>query len=706
MNQPEHLAALAARGAAYRPRTRHLGPDGTPRFTNALIHATSPYLLQHAHNPVDWRPWGEAAFAEARARGVPVFLSVGYSTCHWCHVMEHESFEDEAIAKVLNGGFVPIKLDREERPDVDAVYMAFVQLTTGHGGWPMSVWLTPEKRPLYAGTYFPARTGDRGSHMGFLQLLEGIGQIWRDPAFQAQADDALAAMTEALPPAAEPPDAAAVEAAVGIFRRSFDPVHGGFSRAPKFPRPSVLELLLRAGQRGAAGALAMVEKTLEAMYLGGLYDHVGGGFARYSTDARWRVPHFEKMLYDNAQLISAYLLAFRASGAPLWARVAREVLAYLDTEMSDPGGGFWSATDADSPDADGHGHEGLFFTWTPAELVAVLGPTDGAWVAETFGITEAGDFEGRGVLHLTAPLDLESRLRWAPLRAFLLAARAHRPPPSLDDKVITAWNALAISAFAQAGQVLGEPRFTQRARAAADFVWTHLRDPATGRLYRAWRHGLAQHPGLLEDHAAFGLACLDLLEATGDAAHFHRAVAIFALLDAHFADSAGGYFRTPDDGEALLFREKPDQDGAEPGGNALAAQLALRLATLTGDARYQRAADGTLRAFAALIERAPHAVPRLICALAEREDERLVVIVTPDGARPDALLAAVAAGLHPEVTVVFGPADGPLAAALPAFAHRTALGGQPTAYHCRGTHCDLPVTDPEALAALLGHKPA
>jgi uncharacterized protein YyaL (SSP411 family) len=702
MNDPHHLAALAARGGRHTPRTRHLGADGRPKYTNALIHSTSPYLLQHAHNPVDWQPWGEAAFAEAARRNVPVFLSVGYSTCHWCHVMEHESFEDEAIATLLNTLYVPVKLDREERPDIDAVYMEFVQLTTGHGGWPMSVWLTPEKRPLFAGTYFPARTGDRGNHPGFLQILQGLATFWQESEFQQQAQPALDAMGQVPPPAPTLPGQAPLEAATQVFKNGFDPRYGGFTRAPKFPRPAVLDMLMRQWHRtGDPHLLAMVESTLEGMYLGGLYDHVGGGFARYSVDARWRVPHFEKMLYDNAQLICSYLQAFSATGRGLWRLVATEVLDYLVREMSDPAGGFWSATDADSPDAHGHGHEGLFFTWTPAELEAVLGGDDADWVCTTFGITEAGDFEGRGVLHLGVPLGPEAFAHWASLRTRLYAARAQRPPPGLDDKVITAWNGLAISAFARAGRVLGAPHYTTRAIAAADFVLRALCD-ATGRLHRAWRHGQAGHPGMLEDHAALVVGLLDLLEATGDVRWLQEAKRIFSLLDAHFADPDGGYFRAPADGEALLFREKPDQDGAEPSGNTLAARAAWKLAVITEDPHYRQAAEGIMRSLAGLAQRAPHALPGLLCTLADlHTPPRLVVVVTPDDQPPTALLAAAATRYLPELTVLFGPADGPLAQAVPAFAHRPALQGAPTAYHCRGTTCDLPTADPAALAALL-----
>ncbi|MCB9546758.1 MAG: thioredoxin domain-containing protein [Myxococcales bacterium] len=674
--------------------------EGAPRRPNALLHASSPYLRQHAYNPVDWRTWGPEAFAEARQRGVPVFLSVGYSTCHWCHVMEHESFEDAEVAAALNAHTVPVKVDREERPDVDAVYMSFVQLTTGRGGWPMTVWLTPEGRPLFGGTYFPARDGDRPGMRGLLTLIEGLAEIWADPAFQAQGDAAIEAMAERPEPAKALPGPELVWTAARAFLAHHDAVHGGFGRAPKFPRPSVLDLLLRVGRRAPA-ALEAVERTLDKMALGGLYDHLEGGFARYSTDAEWRVPHFEKMLYDNAQLASTCLAAYQATGDPRWRGVAEDVLAWMAGPMGQPAGGFSSATDADSRDAAGHLHEGLFATWTPDEIVAALGPTDGAFVNRLFGVDAAGHLDGRSVLHLQAPLEGADLARWQTLRPRLQAVRATRPAPALDDKVITAWNGLAISAFAQAGRLLEAPAWTERARAAADFALTHLRD-ARGRLYRSWRDGQPGPGGVLDDYAALALGLLDLLEATGEVRWLVEAQAIFSLMNKHFADDAGGWFRTPDDAERLAFREKPDQDGAEPSGNALGAQVALRLAAITGDAALQRQAAAAVQAVATLAQRVPMAAPRLLCALhALHAGDQLVIIVTPDATPPTALLAACAEAGGPDTVVLFGPADGPLAAAVPAFEGRTALGGRPTAWHCRGTACDLPVTEPAELVALL-----
>ena len=706
MNEPHLVSALAAKTDAYRPRTRHLGEDGRPRFTNRLILETSPYLLQHAHNPVDWQPWGDDAFAEAAARGVPVFLSVGYSTCHWCHVMEHESFEDEQVAAFMNEHFVPVKVDREERPDVDAVHMEFLQMTTGGGGWPMSVWLTPDRRPLYAGTYFPARDGDRGAQRGFLTLLGAVAGSWREPRFQAQADTVLLQMRrplEASPGAPAGPEV--LELAARGLLAAFDDLWGGFGRAPKFPRPCVLEALLRQWRRSGDDACRRaVTHTLERMYCGGMYDHVAGGFARYSVDREWLVPHFEKMLYDNAQLVCAYLEGWQASGDPLFPRVVHDVLTYLEREMSDPAGGFYSATDADSANAEGHQHEGLFCTWTPAELSAALDPGDAAWVCETFGVRPGGNFEGRSVLHLGAPLadpDRWERVRWR-----LYAVRGERPAPGLDDKILAAWNGLAISAFARAGRVLGEPRYVARAAACADFVLTRMRDGE--RLHRSWRDGEARHPAVLEDYATMIQGALDLLEATGEVRWLDAALELYAVLDAHFADAErGGFFRTPDDGEALLFREKPAYDGAEPAGNSQLAVALLRLAGITGEARFRGAAAGIVRSAGGLLRRAPHAAPKLLCAVDHLSEEgELVVIVTPDAAPPTDMLAALGPVYAPTATVLFGSADGALAARVPAFEQRTATGGRPTAYVCVGTRCDLPTDDPAAVAARLSRATA
>ena len=709
MNDPAMLAALAALGAAHRPRTRHLLPDGRPRYTNALIHEASPYLMQHAHNPVDWQPWGAAAFDEARRRGVPVFLSVGYSTCHWCHVMEHESFEDEEIAGFLNARFVPVKVDREERPDVDAVYMEFLQMTTGGGGWPMSVFLTPEKRPLYAGTYFPARDGDRGPHRGFLTLLRVLDRNWQDPEFQGQADKALAALgqrgqgEDGGEGDGQAAGLAALVAGGEIYKRLFDSEWGGFGRAPKFPRPAVLDFLLRQWRRsGEPALLEAVETTLVRMHCGGMYDHVGGGFARYSVDRRWLVPHFEKMLYDNAQLVVAYTEAWQATGNDLYRHVAEDVLAYLDREMSDAGGGFYSATDADSADAAGHMHEGLFFVWTPAEIAALLDPADAKWVTATFDVKPGGNFEGHSILNLAEPLSASDRARWLAVRGALYAARAKRIAPGLDDKVLVAWNGLAIQAFARAAMAFDRPELAARAARAADFVLTAMADGE--RLHRAWRAGKARHPAVLDDYATLIGGLLDLLEATGDARWLGHAERLQAVVDRHFADEAGGWFRTADDGEVLLFREKPTYDGAEPSGNAQGALNLLRLAAITDEAGYRKRAEGVLRAMGELASRAPHAVPKLLCAVdLAHAEASVVVIVVPAGEAVEAgqtLWSEARRVFAPHAIRLISPEGGPLAQRLAVFADRPAKGTA-TAYVCVGTTCEPPTTDSATVAQTL-----
>ena len=736
MNEPHLLAALArlrARDPGYRPRTHHLDPGGAPRFTNRLILEGSPYLLQHAHNPVDWRPWGDGAFAEARRRDVPVFLSVGYATCHWCHVMERESFEDLEVSAALNEGFVPVKVDREERPDVDAVFMAFVQATAGRGGWPMTVFLSPDRVPLLGGTYFPARDGDRGGAPGLLTVLGAVSARWREPALLSQGRRVWGALQ---PPSASSvlPSEEALQRARDQLIAAADPRWGGFGGAPKFPRPTALLFLLDAAARGDAEALRVVETTLDRMRLGGLYDHVGGGFARYSTDAQWLVPHFEKMLYDQAQLVDAYVEAWRLTGAPRHAAVARDVIAYLGREMTAPSGALYAATDADSPGPDGEPEEGRFFVWTPAEVEDALAagePGDAAWVGRTFDVTRWGNFEGRSILHLDAPLDPADEARWARARQLLYDARARRPAPALDDKLVASWNGLAVAALARAGWALGDDAIVRQAARAGGAVWAALvrQEPGPAgdevtRVSRSFSGGQARHAGVLEDYAALLVAALELLQATLDPAWLARAVALGEALLARFAAPDGaGFLHGDAAGEALPLRDRPTYDGAEPSGNALAAQGLLRLEALTGDGRWRAPAEGAIRAAGDLLRRAPSAAPAALRALRwAREGVRLVVIVTSDGVSgmgggegavvpggedARALIDVVRRQHAPDVVLLVGPAGGPLAEAAPAaFLGRTALDGHPTAYVCRGTVCSAPVTEPQDLAAVLATRPA
>jgi uncharacterized protein YyaL (SSP411 family) len=695
------VATRLAEAAARRtepPRTRHVTTEGGAKFVNRLALESSPYLLQHAHNPVDWRPWGDEAFAEARERDVPVFLSVGYSTCHWCHVMEEESFEDLEIAEVLNRLFVPVKVDREERPDVDSIYMQAVQLLTQHGGWPMSVFLTPDRKPFYGGTYFPPRDGVRGAQVGFLTLLQELHRVYaQERARATEAAEQIARAVKESLAADRPADAPGLHVLHGAMRyysEVFDPAEGGVRRAPKFPSSLNVRFLLRYAHRtGDEQALRMATLTLTKMALGGIYDQVGGGFHRYSTDARWLVPHFEKMLYDNALLVPAYLEGWQKTGDTFFRDVAIDVLDYVAREMTDPGGAFWSATDADS-----EGEEGTFFVWTPQELAAVLGEADGARAAKLFGVTESGNFEGKNVLSLARVPDDDERAFLRRIRPKLYEARARRPPPLTDRKILTGWNGLMISAFARAGLALGRADFVERARRAADYL---LRvHQVSGRLVRSSMDGVARHTGLLEDHAFLAAALVDLFQATGEVRWLAEAERLHGELEARFADRQnGGYFRTPEDAEELLAREKPAYDGAEPTGNSVAALTLLRLEALTGEARWREAGERTLRCFGALLAGAPAALGEMLLAVDFALGEsKEIVLVRPSRSDDAPLLDVVRSRFLPNAVVIRAE-EGSNELALAR--ERPALRGTPTAYVCVRGACQLPVTEPAELGKLL-----
>jgi len=708
----ELAAAVEAKGPAYEPRTRHRLSDGGARYTNRLILESSPYLLQHAHNPVNWYPWGDEAFAEAKRLGRPVLLSIGYSTCHWCHVMEEESFEDEEIAAYLNANYIPIKVDREERPDVDAVYMSAVQMLTGRGGWPMTTWLTAERKPFYGGTYFPARDGDRGTRMGFLTLLGRLKEFYdQNPEKIVEQAESLARKVAAsLAPekGGASPGAASLSAAMSGYRSSFDPVHGGLNHAPKFPSTLPVRLLLREHERsGHENALEMATLTLSKMAAGGMYDQVGGGFHRYSTDVEWLVPHFEKMLYDNALLCFAYLEAYQATGSEEYARVVRDVLGYVAREMTAPGGGFYSATDADSLNPAGEREEGWFFTWTPAEITAVIGADEARLVAAYYGVTRQGNFEGRSILHMERPLGqvaaelglepavLESRL--AAAREKLYRARAKRPAPLRDDKILTSWNGLMISAMARAGFVLRDDELIRRAALAANFVLDNL--VVEGRLRRSYNVGQARFEGYLDDYAFFIAGLLDLFEASWEPGWLEQAIRLQAELDRRYRDrSGGGYYMTAADAEVLLAREKPAYDGAEPSGNSVALMNLLRLSELTLNDTYRATADGLLRGFSTVLTRRPTAVAEMLLALDFKLGEpKEVVIVTPD--RPDQaepFLSVLRRSFIPRKVVVVAAAAGEqqkLAKLVPLVRGKLALKGEVTAYVCQAGVCSLPTTD-------------
>jgi uncharacterized protein len=707
-------AAALAEGASPAVRTRHRNADGSPRFTNRLVLEASPYLRQHAHNPVDWYPWGDDAFARARREKKPVLLSIGYSTCHWCHVMEEESFEDEEIAGELNRSYVAVKVDREQRPDLDGVYLAAVQAMGVGGGWPMTVWLTPEGRPFYGGTYFPPRDGDRGVRTGFLTLLRRIAEAYREKpeavaAAAADATERVRLAVEAAPTDVADPGEVALRAAYAALRARFDAKHGGFGRAPKFPRPVELEFLLRYHRRTRdPQALAMVERTLEAMAAGGIRDQLGGGFHRYATDAAWHVPHFEKMLYDNALLVVAFLDAFQVTGRAEFADLARETLGYLTRELSDPAGGFWSAVDADS-----EGEEGRYYVWTPEELATVL-DGDTLRLARAYWAVGEARIESGSVLLAPRPLaavagdlDLDAAHAaelLASARARLLAARGARVPPHTDRKVIAAWNGLAISAFARAAEVLREPALATRAAGAATFVLRALR--AGGRLERSWFEGKTSGTAVLDDYAFLIAGLLDLYEATSEPRWLAEALTLEAALEAHYADPRGGFFLVADDHEALLVRDKPAYDGAEPSGNSVALLNLLRLHELSGDDRWRARAAAGLRAFAKPLAERPEGLVGMLAAVDFSTDRpKEIVIVTPAaGGDAEPLLARLGASFVPNRVVAVvreGAAERALAPLVPLVADKVALGGRATAYVCEARVCALPTADPAELGRQL-----
>jgi uncharacterized protein YyaL (SSP411 family) len=656
-------------------------------MSNRLAAATSPYLLQHADNPVDWWEWGPDAFDEARRRDVPVLLSVGYAACHWCHVMAHESFEDEATAAYLNEHFVSIKVDREERPDVDAVYMQATVATTGHGGWPMTCVLDHEGRPFFAGTYFPDKP--RHGQPSFVQLLTAITEAWHERRDDVDATAANIAAhlagSDALAGAA-PIDASVLEAAVERLRAEFDEVNAGFGGAPKFPPSMVLEFLLRIGDPGDLAA-----RTLEAMARGGIHDQLAGGFARYSVDARWVVPHFEKMLYDNALLLGAYTSWYAVSGSELARRVAVETGDFLLGELGTAQGGFASALDADS-----EGAEGTYYVWTPAQLRDVLGDDDGRWAASLLGVTDAGTFEhGTSVLQLRT--DPEDTARWARVRAALLEARGRRERPARDDKVVAAWNALAIASLARAAGVLGERRFLDSALRAGELLWRLHVVSATGapRLLRVSRDGVAgAHAGVLEDYGCVADGFLALAEATADGIWVERAGLLLDVALDQFAAPDGGFHDTAADAEALIARPRDPSDNASPSGHSAVTHALLRYAALTGSGRHRDAAEAALASVRLLAEKAPRFAGWSLAAAASALDgpKEIVVVTEPDDPTGGALAERARRSLGSVVLVVPPGADG-----IPLLEGRGLVDGRAAAYVCRGMVCERPVTDPEEL---------
>ena len=682
---------------------------------NRLAREKSPYLLQHALNPVDWYPWGEEAFARARAEDRPIFLSIGYATCHWCHVMERESFEDHEVAAVLNDHFVCVKVDREESPDVDRVYMTAMQAMGMGGGWPLNVFLTPDLEPFYGGTYFPPR--GMGARPGLLDLLPRIRAAWvGERASLVEQGARVLAAVDSL--AAADGEAATYEAlarqCVSALERSYDTVNGGFGSAPKFPSTVNLAFLLRWWARAPherAGALQLVRAQLDAMRAGGIHDHLGGGFHRYSTQARWLVPHFEKMLYDQALIADAFLDAFHATGERAWAETARGVFEYLARDLTGPAGEFWSAEDADS-----EGEEGRYYVWTPTQLAEVLGEADARVFASRYGVTPQGNFEhGATVLHEAHALALvatrlglgepELEARLAAARAKLLAAREQRVRPIRDDKVLAAWNGLAIAACARGARVLGDPALVRAAERAATFVWTNLRDERTGALRRRWRDGEAAGAGQLDDYAYLVRGLLELYRATFEPLWLERAVALTETQVARFWDEAGGaFFESPAGDESVRVRMKDGFDGAEMAGNSVAAENLVRLAALTGREDWALKSARVLDYYSRRLSGNAWAMPQMLVAmdLAAHPSRHVVVAGEPSPGR-DALLAAARARFRPfdDLLVVDDASRERLARLAPFAASLGPRDGRATGYVCIDRVCRLPASEPADFAAQL-----
>jgi uncharacterized protein len=704
-------------------------PPMSASAPNRLANEKSPYLLQHALNPVDWYPWGEEAFAKAKAEQRPIFLSIGYSTCHWCHVMERESFENPETAKLLNTLFVPVKVDREERPDVDKLYMAAVNALGHNGGWPMSMFLTPDLKPFYGGTYFPPE--NRHGRAGFPHVLRKIADLWNTERtnIEASAESVVTYLQDVARATGEGSvDARACAArCFEEFAGMFDHAEAGFGGAPKFPRPSVFHFLTRYYHRtGDAEALAMAASTLQAMAAGGIYDHAGGGFHRYAVDAAWRVPHFEKMLYDQAQIVLALLDTSQITGAPLYARVARETLDYVLRDLRGPDGEFYSAEDADSPkpgqpDEEG---EGAFYTWRQTEIEALLGGEAQGFIAH-YGVEPEGnapfdpghEFTGVNILFRKNSISDDPVLAAGPVketedefvnaRRVLLQARSLRPRPLRDDKVLTAWNGMMIGACARAAAVLDEPAYSDAAIRAANFVLTRLYDPQTGVLLRRWRDGQALHRAHLEDHMFLANGLLELHASTGDPVWMGKAVTLAEhALEIFRDDAAGGFFDTDGTDGTVLVRMKERHDGAEPSGNAVAASVFVRLAVLTGKEKWRVAAEGIWNGFQPWLDRQPSVLPLMTATLhgAAGKSSQLVIVGPGEHGATRALLRAYWSHFLPDTVLIRGGEpeyQESLARVAPFAAGLPMIDGKPTAYLCEEFACRLPVTSAEDLGRLL-----
>jgi uncharacterized protein YyaL (SSP411 family) len=701
------VAALAGKDTAMVTETKK------HKYTNRLADETSPYLLQHAHNPVDWYPWSKEAFKIAAKLDKPVFLSIGYSTCHWCHVMERESFTNERIAKIMNEHFVSIKVDREQRPDVDDVYMTAVQMMTGSGGWPLSVFLTPDGKPFYGGTYFPPR--DMYGRKGFDHVLLAIADAWKNK--RAELLESADKVSSILRQSSEEPGKEVLS--TGILNKSYlhlkqiyDGTYGGFGSAPKFPQPTNLSMLLSYWNRTRdKAALAMVETTLEAMAKGGMYDHLGGGFHRYSTDSRWLVPHFEKMLYDQALLGIVYVQAYQVTGKEDYARVASEIFDYVLRDMTDSKGGFYSAEDADS-----EGKEGLFYVWEPKEIDEVLGTKNARIFNEYYGVTREGNFEhGKSILNIKKSVgELAKQFKQDPKaietvlakgRSKLLEHRSKRIRPHLDDKVIAGWNGLMISALAYGGAALDEKKYINAATRAADFTLTTLR--RDGRLMRYYRAGKVIDLAYLDDYAFVITGLLDLYEATFDARRLAEAKELAEQMIELFVDEdRGGFYLTGNDAERLIVRSKPGYDGAVPTGNSVAALVLFKIGRLTMDTRFTNEAERVLKAFSGQIQQSPTSLSAMLIALDFSIGPAREIVIAAEARRPDTeeMLTLIHGRFLPNKVVLLhqtGKAGEAIEKIVPFVRWQAAINGKATAYVCQNYVCKQPVNEINALKKLL-----
>jgi uncharacterized protein len=663
-------------------------------MANRLAEETSPYLLQHKDNPVDWYPWGSEAFERAQEEQKPILLSVGYAACHWCHVMAHESFEDPETARLVNENFIPVKVDREERPDVDAVYMAAVQAITGQGGWPMTVFLTPDGTPFYGGTYFPP--DDRHGLPAFKRVLLGISEVWTDRRDQAM-EQGIKLMehidiSERLDIPDDPLTGDILDEAVVSIGRAFDTVYGGFGSAPKFPQAPVLDLLLRMSQRRGE-TKGMLALTLDQMAAGGIFDQLGGGWHRYSVDRQWIVPHFEKMLYDNAQLLRTYARAWKLLRSPRYRDVAEATGNWLLREMRDPAGGFWSSLDADS-----EGAEGKFYVWTLDEVGQVTGDDADAAIAR-WGFTRSGNFEGQNIPVLTSNETEDEAAARA--RTALMERRAQRSRPATDTKVITAWNALTASALAEAGILLGTSSWIVAAEECMHFVFSHLL--VDGRLMRSYRDGAVKHPGYAEDYAFTLEACLSLYEATFEPQWLARAKWAADEVTRLFSDERGGFFTTGSDAEMLVTRPKDVMDSPLPSSNSVLSLELQKIALIYQDPLYEESALGPLRTMRTAMQQAALGFPHLLSALDlyTSQPPEVVIIGRRSDPQTDALLQPLRATFRPNKVLLVAEEGSSLQREVPLLQHRRMENGKPTAYVCRHGTCRQPVSSPEALLTQL-----